>query len=104
MFFALFNGLATRLPSRCAVCHAWPGQAVCEACIDLFAQPKPRCKHCALVVDDAAAPCTACRNTQKDDSPLDASLAAVSYGYPWSGLVQEFKFQAQRPGRAAWPC
>jgi ComF family protein len=47
------------------------------------------------VVADAAAPCTACRNTQKDDSPLDASLAAVSYGYPWSGLVQEFKFQAQ---------
>ncbi len=95
MFFALFHGLAARLPSRCAVCHAWPSQPVCEACIGLFAQPKPRCKHCALVVADANAPCTACRSTQKDGSPLDASLAAVSYGYPWAGLVQDFKFQAQ---------
>lgn len=93
MFFALFHGLAGRLPSRCAVCHAWPGQPVCEACINLFAQPKPRCTRCALVVADAAAPCTACRSTQKDGSPLDASLAAVSYGYPWAGLVQEFKFR-----------
>ena len=95
MFFALFTGLAARLPSRCAVCHAWPGQAVCEACINLFAQPKPRCTRCALVVADAAAPCTACRSTHKDGSPLDASLAAVSYGYPWAGLVQEFKFREQ---------
>jgi ComF family protein len=95
MFFALFHGLAARLPSRCAVCHAWPGQAVCEACINLFAQPKPRCTRCALVVADAAAPCAACRMTQKDGSPLDASLAAVSYGYPWAGLVQDFKFRAQ---------
>ena len=95
MFFALFHGLAARLPSRCAVCHAWPGQAVCEACIGLFAQPKPRCTRCALVVADAAATCTACRSTHKDGSPLDASLAAVSYGYPWAGLVQEFKFREQ---------
>jgi ComF family protein len=95
MFFTLFQGLAARLPSRCAVCHAWPAQPVCEACIGLFAQPKLRCTRCAVVVADGTAPCMGCRMTQKDDSPLDASLAAVSYGYPWSGLVQEFKFQAQ---------
>jgi ComF family protein len=95
MFFALFQGLAARLPSRCAVCHAWPAQPVCEACIGLFAQPQPRCTRCALAVADAAAPCTACSSTQKDGSPLDAALAAVSYGYPWSGLVQDFKFRAQ---------
>ena len=95
MFFALFHGLAARLPSRCAVCHAWPSQPVCEACIRLFAQPKPRCTRCALVVADAAVPCTACRSTQKDGSPMDATLATVTYVYPWAGLVQEFKFRAQ---------
>lgn len=92
MFFALFQGLAARLPSRCAVCHAWPSQAVCEACINLFAQPKPRCTRCALVVANTAAPCEACSAVA---SPLDVALAAVSYDYPWAGLVQEFKFRAQ---------
>ncbi len=92
MIFALFQGLAARLPSRCAVCHAWPGQPVCEACIGLFAQPRPRCIRCALVVADAGQPCPACL---AEASPLDAALAAVSYGYPWAGLVQEFKFCAQ---------
>ena len=92
MMFALFRGLAARLPSRCVVCHAWPGQPVCEACIDLFAQPKPRCIGCALVVTDAGQPCSACRAAP---NPLDAALAAVSYGYPWAGLVQDIKFRAQ---------
>jgi len=92
MMFALFQGLAARLPSRCVVCHAWPGQPVCEACIGLFAQPKPRCIGCALAVADAGPPCSACRAAP---NPLDAALAAVSYGYPWAALVQDFKFRAQ---------
>ena len=92
MFIALLQGLAARLPSRCAVCHAWPGQVLCEACIGLFAQPRPRCKRCALVVADATLPCPACLAAA---SPLDAALAAVSYGYPWADVVQEFKFRAQ---------
>ena len=92
MFTALFHALAARLPSRCALCHAWPGQPLCEACIGLFAQPRPRCKRCALVVADATQPCPACLTAT---SPLDAALAAVSYSYPWAGVVQEFKFRAQ---------
>lgn len=92
MFIAMFQGLAARLPSRCAVCHAWPGQPLCEACIGLFAQPRPRCKRCALAVADADTPCAACLAAP---SPLDAALAAVSYGYPWADVVQEFKFRAQ---------
>ncbi len=92
MIFSLFQRVAAHLPSRCAVCHAWPGQPVCEYCIGLFAQPRPRCTRCALVVADDSQPCSAC---QAAASPLDAALAAVSYGYPWAGLVQEFKFRAQ---------
>lgn len=92
MFAALLQELAARLPSRCAVCHAWPGQPVCEDCIALFAQPKPRCMRCAQVLGLATPTCSACL---ADTSPLDAALAAVSYGYPWDSLVQEFKFRAQ---------
>ena len=92
MLLALFQGLAARLPSRCAVCNAWPVQPLCEACIGLFAQPRPRCTRCALVVANAAEPCPACLAAA---NPLDAALAAVSYGYPWAGVVQEFKFREQ---------
>ena len=27
------------IPARCAVCHAWPARAVCDACVQQFAQP-----------------------------------------------------------------
>ncbi len=92
MFKALIQGLAARLPSRCAVCHAWPGTSLCEECIALFGQPKTRCMRCARAVVDDARPCPDC---QAQSSPLDAALTAVSYGYPWDGLVQDFKFRAQ---------
>lgn len=87
--------MAARLPSRCAVCHAWPGQSVCEDCIALFAQPKARCLRCALAIAEGHSHCSDCEATQSTASPLDAALAAVSYAFPWAGLVQEFKFQAQ---------
>ncbi|MEQ1657377.1 MAG: ComF family protein, partial [Hylemonella sp.] len=45
---ALFDRLTIALPSQCAVCHAWPAQALCEACVARFAQPRPRCRSCAL--------------------------------------------------------
>lgn len=92
MFAALIQGLAGRLPSRCAVCHAWPGQTLCDDCIALFAQPRARCIGCAVLVSGGAGRCPDC---QLQTNPLDAALAAVSYGYPWDGLVQEFKFHAQ---------
>jgi len=91
-----FQQLAQHLPSRCAVCHGWPGAPVCEACVQLFAQPCERCRRCALPVPAGQALCGSCATT---DGALDAALAAVSYAYPWSNLVLEFKF-AQHPGWA----
>nr|WP_196988585.1 phosphoribosyltransferase family protein [Caenimonas aquaedulcis] len=83
------------IPSQCAVCRAWPAQPVCEACISRFAQPSARCSRCALPVADGIRECGRCAG---DHGALDACHAAVSYGYPWSNLVADFKFS----GHAAW--
>lgn len=95
MFRQLLQGVSQRLPSRCAVCHAWPAHAVCEDCVAQFAQPVHRCETCALPLPAGMPRCGACITAP----PLwDAALTAVPYDYPWSGLVVEFKFQ-QHP---AW--
>lgn len=82
------------LPSRCAVCHAWPSEPVCEACVGRFGQPVARCQTCALPVYGGALQCGACVLAPP---PLDACIAAVGYHYPWSDLVSRFKFHGQ-PG------
>lgn len=86
----------TDLPSQCRVCHAWPSLAVCEACVNLFAQPQQRCHRCALPLPAGMRQCGACL---KNPPPLDQCLAAVAYGYPWSRLIHDFKFHAE-PGLA----
>ncbi len=97
MFRQLLEGLPHRVPSQCAVCHAWPAQALCDACVEQFAQPQPRCRTCAQPVHGGATQCGAC---VREPPPLDACVAAVAYAYPWSRLVTEFKFR-QQPGWAA---
>lgn len=90
----LLDRLTTALPSQCAVCRAWPAQALCEACVARFAQPRPRCRSCALPVPQGVERCGACI---KQTPPLDLCLTAVAYEYPWSGLVARYKFGAS-PG------
>ena len=67
------------LPSTCAVCGQWPAQPLCHDCIDRFA-PAPR-----------TAPLV--------PGPLSTCVAAVAYGYPWSGLLARLKFHDE-PGWA----
>ncbi|MEZ0309148.1 MAG: ComF family protein [Ramlibacter sp.] len=95
MLRALFEGLAAALPGQCAVCRAWPAQPVCEACVARFAQPRPRCRRCALPVAAGIAECGRCLAAPP---PLDACHAAVSYEYPWSALIAQYKFG----GQAGW--
>ena len=97
VFERLFGRLAPlgRLPSLCAVCHAWPSQPVCESCIRLFGQPQPRCRTCARAVLRGMRQCGNC---VVQPPPLDQCLAAVPYAYPWAGLIAEFKFHE----RTAW--
>ena len=97
MFPGLIQGLLNALPSQCLVCHAWPAQPVCEACVNRFAQPQPRCQTCALPVPGDVKQCGTC---VKNPPPLDACLAAVSYAFPWSDLIVGYKFH-NHPGRAS---
>lgn len=90
-------GWAFSPPSRCAVCGAWPAQALCDGCVARFGQAVHRCALCALPLADAVAVCGAC---VKEPPPLDACFAAVDYAYPWSTLVSRFKFHGE-PGWAA---
>lgn len=92
MFGPLIERASRRLPARCTVCHAWPSQVVCNACVARFAQPVPRCATCALPVPAGIQQCGACL---KDPPPLDACLAAVAYDWPWADCVTQFKFGAR---------
>ena len=95
MLQRLWADVARAVPGQCAVCRAWPAQPVCEACVGRFAQPQSRCLRCALPVAPGVATCGRCL---REPPPLDACHCAVAYGYPWSTLVGQFKFQ----GQAGW--
>jgi len=96
MFRRLLASAAASLPSQCAVCHAWPSEPVCEACVQRFAQPVPRCRTCALPTTGGASQCGDC---VRHPPPLDACYCAVAYDYPWTDCVSQFKFR-QHPGWA----
>ncbi len=103
MYRAWMHFLATRLPSRCEVCHAWPARPVCEACVNRFAPPVTRCPRCAIGlpagvgVGAGVGECGACL---RQPPAFDECHAAVDYAYPWAGLVGRFKFGGE-PGWAA---
>lgn len=90
MLSAFVQGLSRRVPSTCAVCHAWPSQALCEDCVQAFAQPVQRCPGCALPIPDTMARCRRCT---AHPPAWDLALAAVDYAYPWDRLIAHFKFQ-----------
>ena len=91
MVFAGIREWETWLPSRCAMCHAWPSSAVCDVCVGLFGQPRPRCRTCAISLP---APLTQCGACLREPPPLSSVTAAVDYAYPWAQLVRDFKFHA----------
>lgn len=93
------------LASRCEVCRSWPAQPVCQPCIARFASPQPRCQTCAITLpaDLSMGLRTSpgmCMDCLLQRPPLDQSFAAVDYAYPWSGLVNRYKFENQ-PGWAS---
>ncbi|WP_395669060.1 ComF family protein [Rhodoferax sp.] len=90
MLLAALDRALNGLPSQCAVCRTWPAQPVCERCVARFAQPRPRCRQCALVLLTGGPVCEHCAH--QEPSATDQVLAAVSYAYPWSALVVDFKF------------
>ena len=87
---------ADKVPSQCAVCHAWPSQRICNACVARFAQPATRCLRCALRVPAGVAVCGTCL---QHPPSFDACIAAVDYAYPWADALAQFKFRGD-PGWA----
>jgi ComF family protein len=85
----LTTRLLDALPSLCAVCRGWGGQAVCETCVDRYATPEPRCTRCALQVPEGVAVCGECLLVPP---AFDVAVTGVHYGHPWSGLITRFKF------------
>ncbi len=92
------QSLAGRLPSQCAVCHAWPSQRVCTACLKRFGSPRERCPGCALAWSATGSGLVRCPDCRREPLPLDSCHAALDYGYPWSQLLTQMKFQA----RSGW--
>jgi ComF family protein len=95
MLGRLIQGLAAGVPGQCAVCHRWPAQPVCDACVARFAQPRQRCLRCAIPIPPGMTECGSC---VRHPPPVDATYTAVSYDYPWSTLVAQYKFN----GQAGW--
>ncbi|HEY1092245.1 MAG TPA: ComF family protein [Burkholderiaceae bacterium] len=91
---ALLERIVMRCPGQCAVCRSWSTQRVCADCLQRFARPLPRCWTCALQLPPErlghpAPRCGACLATPP---PLDRTIAALDYAFPWDGLLQRYKF------------
>ena len=86
------------LPGTCEICHRWPAQPLCDACLQRHARPQPRCPTCARPMPDTVRSCGDCM-TRRGGPLLKHSLAAVDYGYPWDELIARFKFRGE-PGLA----
>jgi len=99
-----FSSLSRLLPGQCAVCRSWPAAPVCRACMLRFATHRPRCRCCALVLADGLsaglqARTDVCLDCISQPPPLDATLVALDYAYPWSTLISAYKF-GEQPGWA----
>lgn len=95
------------LASQCAVCHSWPTEQVCQPCLTRFMPGLPGCTLCALplaqrlTTDLTRAPSLLCASCMRQRPPMDATLAAVPYAYPWSALIARYKF-GEQPGWAGF--
>ncbi|WP_457422433.1 ComF family protein [Roseateles sp. P5_E7] len=91
---ALVEKVLMRCAGQCAVCRAWSHQTICEHCLALYARPQPRCWTCAakLPLELTGRPQPQCGRCLVDAPPLDRTVAALDYRFPWDGLLQHFKY------------
>lgn len=91
---ALIEKVLMRCAGQCAVCRAWSHRTICDSCLALYAQPQVRCRTCAARLPaelngHVHAQCGRCLRTPP---PLDRTITALDYGFPWDGLLQHFKY------------
>lgn len=94
------------LPSQCSACRAWPSAPVCGDCIARFSPATIRCGLCAIdlppdLSGGVRSGSPVCAECLLRKPPVDASLVAVTYGYPWAGLLTRYKF-GERPAWAGF--
>lgn len=78
------------LGSACAVCERWQAQPLCATCRARFGAPRLRCRLCAIELPAASA--EVCGDCIRHPPPLQATLAAWRYDFPWDRLIARFKF------------
>jgi ComF family protein len=83
--------LLSPLPTLCAVCRGWSARRLCGDCRQRHAAVRTRCVGCAIGVPAGVERCGACISAPL---PFSHAVAAVDYGFPWSGLISAFKFHA----------
>lgn len=91
---ALIEKVLLRCAGQCAVCRAWSHQTICESCLALYARPQLRCWTCAIRLPPELAghPRPQCGQCLRVAPPLDRTIAALDYRFPWDGLLQHFKY------------
>ncbi len=82
-----------RLPGQCAICRSWGRERICSACLRRYAAARVRCFSCGLVKPPSGL--NRCGRCLQNPPPLDRTVAAWDYAFPWDGLLQRFKFQAR---------
>jgi ComF family protein len=90
------DGAGSRWPRQCEICRQWSRSALCAACLQRHAAPRPRCPRCAIATPAAQV----CGECLRAPPPFERCLAAVDYGFPWDHLLSAFKFN-DRPELAA---
>ena len=85
------------MPSQCAVCHSWPAAQVCTPCVARFSPGQRRCTACALALAPGLPMGSGirpglCADCSTHHPPVDATLVATDYAYPWSELITRYKF------------
>ncbi|RZJ09432.1 MAG: ComF family protein [Rubrivivax sp.] len=91
-----------RCAGQCAVCRAWSHQTICASCLSLYASPQPRCWTCAAKLPpELTSPHAQCGRCLLQAPPLDRTVAALDYRFPWDGLLQHFKYHQALELRAS---
>lgn len=88
---ARLERLLARCPGQCAVCRAWSAARVCAPCLQAHARPAARCELCAIRLPDHT-PHSHCAQCLRSPPPVDRTIAALNYAFPWSQLLQRYKF------------
>jgi len=81
-------------PGQCVVCRSWTTQRICADCLARFTHASPRCWTCAarLPVGMREGPGASCAHCSAQAVPLERTIAAQDYAFPWNRLLQGFKF------------